>query len=200
MLDPYQLGDETDYESILNYNNDEYTIDDEYVAENMYIDHDHIYNEAAADNGVYGDIINTISGGAVSDKNVSSGHEMLSYNPYEFVSKCCRGFIFYDKLSIYCSKCGKEVDKIKDGQAITISMKFNSNTDSTSISGDVLRAFHNSIPRFATDPTCELCERKCKKCSTKMRYLRDRKGDMWYVCSNGDCRHVDGPSDLIANG
>ena len=123
--------------------------------------------------------------------------EVLSYDPYEFVSKCCRAFIFYDKLSIYCSKCGKEVDKIEPGQAIKISVKFNSTTEETSISGDVLRAFQNSLPRFATDPTCELCERKCKKCSTKMRYLRDRKGDMWYVCSNKDCRHVDSPNDTI---
>jgi hypothetical protein len=127
----------------------------------------------------------------------SDSHKVLSYDPYEFVSKCCRGFLFYDKLSIYCAKCGKEVDKIQPGQSITIGVKFNSTTEETSISGDILRAFHNSIPRFATDPTCELCERKCKKCSTKMRYLRDRKGDMWYVCSNKDCRHVDTPNDLV---
>ena len=107
-------------------------------------------------------------------------HKTISYNPYEFVSKCC-----------------KEVDRIQPGQSITIGVKFNSTTEETSISGDILRAFHNSIPRFATDPTCELCERKCAKCSTKMRYLRDRKGDMWYVCSNKDCRHVDTPNDLV---
>ena len=136
----------------------------------------------------------TMEGGS---SNETHEHKVLSYNPYEFVSKCCRGFLFYDKLSIYCSKCGKEVDKIKPGQSITIGVKFNSTTEETSISGDILRAFHNAIPRFATDPTCELCERKCKKCSTKMRYLRDRKGDMWYVCSNKDCRHVDKPTDLV---
>lgn len=139
-----------------------------------------------------------LEGGAIEDSSKESHeHRVLSYNPYEFVSKCCKAFLFYDKLSIYCSKCGKEVDKIQPGQSISIGVKFNSTTEETSISGDILRAFHNSIPRFATDPTCELCERKCKKCSTKMRYLRDRKGDMWYVCSNKDCRHVDMPTDLV---
>ena len=158
---------------------DLFDIDDEYTA------YTPAFNADSGDEAMEG-----------GDKPVHE-HKMLSYNPYEFVSKCCKAFLFYDKLGIYCSKCSKEVDRIQPGQSITIGVKFNSTTEETSISGDILRAFHNSIPRFATDPTCELCERKCAKCSTKMRYLRDRKGDMWYVCSNKDCRHVDTPNDLV---
>jgi hypothetical protein len=166
-----------DFESIEGGNMSE--IDDEYTA------YTPMFNAESEDE--------TMEGG---DKAIHD-HKTISYNPYEFVSKCCKAFLFYDKLGIYCSKCSKEVDRIQPGQSITIGVKFNSTTEETSISGDILRAFHNSIPRFATDPTCELCERKCAKCSTKMRYLRDRKGDMWYVCSNKDCRHVDTPNDLV---
>lgn len=175
MLDPHDIYDEPDTMLGGDYEYD-YTEEEDFTA----------YTPV-----ILGD---TMEGGAAEQ---SHDHKVLSYNPYEFVSKCCKAFLFYDKLSIYCSKCGKEVDKIQPGQSITIGVKFNSTTEETSISGDILRAFHNAIPRFATDPTCELCERKCKKCSTKMRYLRDRKGDMWYVCSNKDCRHVDMPNDLV---
>mgnify|MGYP003293096595 FL=1 len=175
MLDPHDIYDEPDM-MLGGGSSDEYSTDDDFTA----------YTPAILEDNM--------EGGSAEQPHE---HKVLSYNPYEFVSKCCKAFLFYDKLSIYCSKCGKEVDKIQPGQSITIGVKFNSTTEETSISGDILRAFHNSIPRFATDPTCELCERKCKKCSTKMRYLRDRKGDMWYVCSNKDCRHVDMPNDLV---
>ena len=117
----------------------------------------------------------------------------ISYNPYEFVSKCCKAFIFYDKLSIYCSKCGKQVDTIGKGQSVNISVRFNLSDDKNNASGDVLRAFRNSLSRFATDPTCELCEKRCPKCQSMTRYLRDCKGDMWFVCSNKDCRHIISP-------
>lgn len=179
MIDPHNCYDEAPYMDELYGSSDE---DEGFVAHTpaMFMD----------------DSTDTIKGG----QKELHDHETLSYDPYEFVSKCCKAFLFYDKLSIYCSKCGKEVDKIQPGQSITIGVKFNSTTEETSISGDILRSFHNSIPRFATDPTCELCERKCRKCSTKMRYLRDRKGDLWYVCSNKDCRYVDTPNDLVISG
>lgn len=188
MSDPHRLGDDADYTDIYDdtYNNG--LIDDEYVAYTPMIN-----AERSSD-----DVFDNLHGLKGGDKSTHE-HKLLSYNPYEFVSKCCKAFLFYDKLGIYCSKCAKEVDRIQPGQSITVGVKFNSTTEETSISGDILRAFHNSIPRFATDPTCELCERKCVKCSNKMRYLRDRKGDMWYVCSNKDCRHVDTPNDLVAS-
>jgi hypothetical protein len=179
MLDPHNIYDDPDT-LIGGDEYDLYSEEEEFTA----------YTAAVFDDPIEG-------GNNENTPNDSGEHAVLSYNPYEFISKCCKAFLFYDKLSIYCSKCGREVDKIQPGQSISIGVKFNSTTEETSISGDILRAFHNSIPRFATDPTCELCERKCKKCSTKMRYLRDRKGDMWYVCSNKDCRHVDMPSDLV---
>ena len=184
MNDPHRLGDDADYTDIY----DEDHIDNEYIAYTPMIT-----AERSSDDDF--DDLHSLKGGDKSTRD----HKLLSYNPYEFVSKCCKAFLFYDKLGIYCSKCAKEVDRIQPGQSITVGVKFNSTTEETSISGDILRAFHNSIPRFATDPTCELCERKCVKCSTKMRYLRDRKGDMWYVCSNKDCRHVDTPNDLVAS-
>ena len=181
--------------------------DDEYTVENYTkFDSDTIHKNDSSDDDNERHSESDHKCGGNADKSDEHSHDtmlsydnMLSYDPYEFVSKCCRAFLFYDRLSIYCSKCGKEIDKIEPGQAVKISVKFNSTTDETSISGDVLRAFQNSLPRFATDPTCELCERKCKKCSTKMRYLRDRKGDLWYVCSNKDCRSVDSPNDTIVS-
>lgn len=130
-----------------------------------------------------------------SKKQFGGDGKELSYNPYEFVSKCCKAFLFYDKTSIYCSHCGKEVEEVQPGKSLSISINFNSGNDEINLSGDILRSFHNSIPRFATDPTCELCEKLCPKCHSQTRYLRDCCGDLWYVCSNKDCRTVISPND-----
>ena len=119
-----------------------------------------------------------------------SAHNNTSYDPYIFVSKCCKAFIFYDSLSVYCSKCGKEVYKIGDDEDITISIKFSSKEHGNNLSGDVLQSFYNRLPRYATDRTCDVCTKKCPMCESLTRYLRDPSGNIVYVCSNGECRHV----------
>ena len=115
-------------------------------------------------------------------------NKIFGYNPYEFVSKCHKAFVFYDGLNVYCSKCGKQITKIKD--SLPINIKYNTNSDNIIISGDMLKNFHNSISRFATDSTYELCENKCPKCNSYMRYLRDYNDKLCFVCSNGNCRYV----------
>lgn len=114
---------------------------------------------------------------------------LTQYDPFTFVSKCCNAFIFYSELSVYCSKCGKEVYTIKDGENITIGIKYN-NVSKSNISGDVLSGFYNKLKRFSTDKTCDICAQICPKCSQNMRYLRDPQGNIVYVCSNAECREI----------
>lgn len=112
-----------------------------------------------------------------------------AYNSYDFVSPCCKAFIYYNNVYLYCSCCNKEITKLEEGQDLTISIKFNS-TIQNNMSADILNAFYNKVARFSTDPTCEICSEKCEKCGEFMRYLRDPHGNIIYVCSNHKCRNV----------
>lgn len=132
-----------------------------------------------------------------TDRSDKNNETAFSYDPYMFVSRCCNAFVFYDNINVCCSKCAKEIYKLKDDENIVISIKYNNNTELTGnidsenkMSGDILQSFYNKLARYSTDPVCELCSKKCNKCNSLMRYLRDPQGNIVYVCSNGDCRNT----------
>lgn len=113
----------------------------------------------------------------------------IHYSEYAFISPCCHMFNYYDGNYIYCSQCRKLIHEVKGDEVLSISVKFNNNLKNN-ISGDIVNSFLAKVPRFSTDPTCELSNKICEKCKSRMRYLRDPQGNLIYVCSNGECRYV----------
>ena len=122
----------------------------------------------------------------MSEKSISPND---AYSLNLFTSKCCHAFNRYNGASCLCSQCGRIINQIGDDETLTISVKFNENTESN-VSGDLILAFKAKAKRFATDPTYELCSEKCKKCGSRARYARDPQGSIIFICSNPKCREV----------
>lgn len=117
---------------------------------------------------------------------------MKAYEPYNFVSPCCKSFNYYNGNNVYCSRCGKIVKILKDDETLTVYVKFNNDNDTVEggqTSGDIVNIFRQNAKRFAHDPTCELIDKPCPKCKhPHSRYLRDPQDMLIFVCE--ECRHV----------
>ena len=90
MSDPHRLGDDADYTDIYDETYNEDPIDNEYVAYTPMIN-----AELSSDDDFDGR--HSLKGG---DKSTHE-HKLLSYNPYEFVSKCCKAFLFSKQFNIF---------------------------------------------------------------------------------------------------
>lgn len=112
-----------------------------------------------------------------------------SYESKLFTSSCCHAFNTYSGTSIICSECGKTIGQLPKGRHLAISVRFNEN-NTDNVSGDLISAFRAKAKRFSEDPTYELCSMKCPKCGAYSRYARDPQGNLIFICSNTDCRHV----------
>ena len=117
---------------------------------------------------------------------------MKAYEPYNFVSPCCKSFDYYNGNNVYCSRCGKIVKILKDDETLTVYVKFNNDNktiEGGQTSGDIVNIFRHNAKRFAHDPTCELIDKPCPKCKhPHSRYLRDPQDMLIFVCEK--CRHV----------
>lgn len=111
----------------------------------------------------------------------------VEYNNGLFTSECCHAFNIYDGSTCRCSKCGRVICRLKNDETLTIGVKF-SNASTSNVSGDIVSEFESKAPRYAKDPTCELCNVKCPKCKVHCRYMRNPQGLFIYVCPN--CRNV----------
>lgn len=109
-----------------------------------------------------------------------------TYNKNLFTSECCNAFNIYEGNICKCSKCGKTICRIQDNESLTIGVKF-SNSSTSNVSGDIISSFEAKVPRYAHDPTCELCNIKCPKCKCNTRYLRNPQGTLIFVCPK--CRN-----------
>lgn len=121
----------------------------------------------------------------INDKDVDDSEES-KINMY--ISKCCDAFIIYDGISCICSQCQRVITLVKD-KPLTINVKFNDSFDNN-ISGDVVNHYRSIAKRFSTDPTYELCAKKCPKCQNFARYTRDPRKNFLFICSNPKCRNV----------
>lgn len=117
---------------------------------------------------------------------------MKAYEPYNFVSPCCKAFNYYNGNNVYCSRCCKIVKILEGDETLTVYVKFNDDnksTDGNQTSGDIVNIFHQNAKRFAHDPTCELIHKDCPECKhNKCRYLRDPRDTLVFVCEK--CRYV----------
>ena len=117
---------------------------------------------------------------------------MKAYDPYNFVSPCCKAFNYYNANNVYCSRCGNIVKILEGDETLTVYVKFNidnKNSDQKQVSGDIVNIFKQNAKRFAHDPTCELIEKDCPECKHKYcRYLRDPQDTLVFVCEK--CRYV----------
>lgn len=105
-----------------------------------------------------------------------------------YISKCCDAFIIFDGITCKCSVCRRELGYVQD-QPLTIGVKFNDSTESN-VSGDILATYRRIASRFSTDPTYEICSKRCPVCNDLSRYARDAQDHFIFICSNGSCRHV----------
>lgn len=112
-----------------------------------------------------------------------------AYNANLFTSECCGAFNVYNGVSCICSQCGRIINKIKDDEILTISVKYNDTSD-TNVSGDIIHAYHENAKRLSTDVTYEICSQECPKCGTLMRYTRDPQNNIIFICSDPKCRNV----------
>ena len=119
-----------------------------------------------------------------------------AYNQHMFTSSCCHAFNLYEGTSCICSQCGRVINRIKDDELLTISIRFNENIDAN-VSGDIIMNFREKAKRFATDPTYEICDQQCPKCKSFCRYCRDAQKEIMFICSNPDCRFVFSPNDKL---
>lgn len=117
---------------------------------------------------------------------------MKAYDPYNFVSPCCKAFNYYNGNNVYCSRCNKIVKILENDETLTVYVKFNvdnKNSNSKHVSGDIVNIFRHNAKRFAHDPTCELIDKECPECKHKhCRYLRDPQDTIIFVCEK--CRNV----------
>jgi hypothetical protein len=108
-------------------------------------------------------------------------------NEQEFISvlisKCCRAFIAYQHGGI-CSKCKNKCVQIKN--EVTIGTTLNPLVTTDQPIFDISKI----AKRFSTDPTFQICSKKCVKCKSYCRYFRGSSGEFCFVCSNGACREV----------
>ena len=120
-------------------------------------------------------------------KPASSAFE--SYNSHLFTSSCCHQFNIHEGPMCICSQCKRLITQLKDDEVLTVSVKFNNSLESN-VSADIQNSFKLKAKRFATDPTYELCGRKCPKCKSLCRYTRDAQMNILFICSNSSCRYV----------
>lgn len=100
------------------------------------------------------------------------------------ISKCHRAFTVNAGSKLICSQCGNEIAAIDAKNDIVLEVQYTTDLDTLSVSSDKNVQI---IKRFATDPTCQLTDRKCH-CGAFCRYVR--MDAPYYVCSNPDCRDV----------
>lgn len=112
-----------------------------------------------------------------------------SYNSHLFTSSCCHQFNIHEGPMCICSQCKRLITQLKDDEVLTVSVKFNNSLESN-VSADIQNSFKLKAKRFATDPTYELCGRKCPKCKSLCRYTRDAQMNILFICSNSSCRYV----------
>jgi hypothetical protein len=104
------------------------------------------------------------------------------------ISSCCDAFIIFTGTSAECSACGAQQYTISK-DPLPIDIKYNPSM--TNITSESTKRFESILKRFSTDETCEICTRRCEKCNSYMRYLRNPVGKIVFVCSNGKCRKTE---------
>ena len=119
----------------------------------------------------------------------SSSSAFESYNSHLFTSSCCHQFNIHEGPMCIFSQCKRLITQLKDDEVLTVSVKFNNSLESN-VSADIQNSFKLKAKRFATDPTYELCGRKCPKCKSLCRYTRDAQMNILFICSNSSCRYV----------
>lgn len=124
-----------------------------------------------------------------SSGSKSSPSAFESYNSHLFTSSCCHQFNIHEGPMCICSQCKRLITQLKDDEVLTVSVKFNNSLESN-VSADIQNSFKLKAKRFATDPTYELCGRKCPKCKSLCRYTRDAQMNILFICSNSSCRYV----------
>ena len=106
------------------------------------------------------------------------------------ISGCCNAFIEYIDGNCICTKCGKNIENIKDNEELTISIVYNvtNTSESLNISSDLLQERLNKFKRCANDITCALTTVKCPKCKGLCRMSRNQALQKIFVCTK--CRHT----------
>lgn len=112
-----------------------------------------------------------------------------AYGSHLFTSKCCHQFNIHDGPICICSGCQRMITQLEDDEVLTIDVKFNGQLESN-VSADIQNNFRLRARRFATDPTYEMCSKKCPKCGSLCRYARDPQKNIIFICSNAECRNV----------
>jgi hypothetical protein len=79
--------------------------------------------------------------------------------------------------------------KLKEDEILTIDTRYVENKNN--ISEDLVKSYIKKASRFSTDPTYELCQRRCEKCKSLCRYTRDPRKNILFICSNSECRNVE---------
>ena len=105
------------------------------------------------------------------------------------ISGCCNAFIEYIDGNCICTKCGRNIDSIKNGEELTTSIVYNVvQTDTLNMSSDLLQDRLVKFKRNANDITCALTAVKCDKCGGFCRMSRNQTGQKIFVCIK--CRHT----------
>jgi hypothetical protein len=113
-----------------------------------------------------------------------------------FFSPCCHSFLINNDLSAVCSTCNAQAYAIES--VLPVSLTYNIDkghgsrgpSETHNISAESVNYFNSIAPRFATDPTCELCNVRCIKCNELTRYIKNPLGEIMFVCSSARCRYV----------
>jgi hypothetical protein len=111
------------------------------------------------------------------------------------ISPCCKSFNHYVDSELICSRCGKSISTVLNGEEIVIAVHYNTrntNTDDSNqqfrINKDIVNEQNQKYKRMAKDPTLELVNIPCPYCDEQYgRFFRDAHGVGMCVCKN---RHL----------
>jgi len=96
--------------------------------------------------------------------------------------------MIYDGINAKCTGCKQTLFTINK-DPLTISLRFNEEGSNT-VNSNIIEAYRKLARRFSSDPTYEICSKKCPKCDNLSRYARDPSGKLIFICINTECRNV----------
>lgn len=118
-----------------------------------------------------------------------SSNQLDKIQQSHIISECCNAFTIIDKKEYICTKCGQPCKDIAEGDTAMIINKYNINAKNNINNVFNTNLWHDAM-NWYNDETLRLVNHKCDDCGSYCRFARDLTGEIIYICSNKNCRHV----------